>query len=620
VLVFLLVGGLIGLVVVWLGSLLAGIVSAFTAWLVAMLAVWWASRAEAEPDPGRRRFLAVAGVGGLAWAAGGAAIGRLLATAARPDARLAQREMARRLGAEYMELVKRAYHPGRSGDLQLLVAPFNSANYAPESLSLVPRDPRTSHAAVWMYLMRVPLVVHAPGIVQPMDSVERVTLADLAPTTASLIGVEDWPDDRDGRVLPGLGANGARPKVVVTFVIDGGGWNALDLWPGRTPTLQRLMRTGGNFRNAIHGSFPAVTATAHATIGTGAFPWKHGITGHNIRDAAQVRKAFGEIGAADPSDILLPTIADLWSAETDNRAWVGEIGYQIWHLGMLGHGGPDRPAGAKPVAVFWDEQGRRWAPQHPERYRLPTEVPGIDAYESHLASFDSPDWDPRFRPSGRQEPCCAPPIVQYQGDLIDATIRSEPIGRTGTTDLLYVNYKTPDYTGHVYGMASEWEGLLLEAVDEQLGRLVAQLDELFPGEYVLFVTADHGQCPLPDDAGGVRLDPIQLRVAIEGKFGGLFDPVQEVVPSEVYLHPDRLADAGADVEDVAAFVAGLTYRQNLGPYVPASAVEQRLLDRKEFAAVFATPFLEELSRADLTGLGDTSFSGPDVDPGIPSAL
>jgi hypothetical protein len=620
VIAFVVVGGLIGLVVTWLGSLLAGAASALAVWVVGMVAVWWASRAEAAPDAGRRRFLVGAGAGGLVWAAGGTGIGRLLATAGRPDARLAQREMARRLGAEYMELVERAYHPGRSGDLQLLVAPFNSANYAPESLSLVPRDPRTSHAAVWMYLMRVPLVVHGPGIVEPMDSVERVTLADLAPTTASLMGVEDWPADRDGRVLPGLRTGGVSPKVIVTFVIDGGGWNALHLWPGRWPTLERLMHTGANFRNAIHGSFPAVTATAHATIGTGAFPWKHGITGHNIRDGAEVRKAFGEIGAADPSDILLPTIADLWSAETGNRAWVGEIGYQIWHLGMLGHGGPGRPTGAKPVAVFWDERERRWAPQHPERYRLPAEVPGIDAYESHLASFDSPGWDPQFRPRGRQEPCCAPPIVSYQGDLIEATIRSEPIGRTGTTDLLYINYKAPDYTGHVYGVASEWEGLLLEAVDEQLGRLVAQLEELFPGEYVLFVTADHGQCPLPDDAGGVRLDPIQLRDAIEGRFGGLFDPVQEVVPSEVYLHVDRLGDAAADVEDVAAFVAGLTYRQNLGPYVPASAVEQEMLDRKEFAAVFATPFLEEMRRGGLAGLGDTAYAGPDVDPGIPAAL
>jgi hypothetical protein len=361
-----------------------------------------------------------------------------------------------------------------------------------------------------------------------------------------------------------------------------------------------------------------VTATAHATIGTGAFPWKHGITGHNIRDGQLVRKAFGEPGHADSGDLVLPTLADLWSAETGNRTWVGELGYQIWHLAMIGHGGPDRDE--PPVAVYWDQPGHRWAPQHPERYRLPVEVPDIGVYETHVQAFESPDWDPQFRPTGIQEPCCAPPIVRYQGDLVEATLRSEPVGRTGTTDLLYINYKSPDYTGHVYGMGSEWEGLLIEAVDAELGRLIGQLEKLFPGEYVVIATADHGQCPLPDSVGGVRLDPIQLQATLESEFGGLFDPVQEVVPSEVYLHPSRLADAGADIEDVAAFLSELTYRQNLAPYVPASAIEQDLLDRKEFAAVFSTPFLEELVAGSLASYGSTTYTQPGVDPGVPQRI
>ena len=58
-------------------------------------------------------------------------------------------------------------------------------------------------------------------------------------------------------------------------------------------------------------------------------------------------------------------------------------------------------------------------------------------------------------------------------------------------------------------MGSKWTGLQLRAVDEELGRLRSMLDERFD-EYALIVTADHGQCPLPDSVGGVRLDPIQL--------------------------------------------------------------------------------------------------------------
>ena len=48
------------------------------------------------------------------------------------------------------------------------------------------------------------------------------------------------------------------------------------------------MGPGRNYRNAITGSFPAVTACAHASIGTGTFPSQHGITGHNIRDGSKV--------------------------------------------------------------------------------------------------------------------------------------------------------------------------------------------------------------------------------------------------------------------------------------------------------------------------------------------
>jgi hypothetical protein len=90
--------------------------------------------------------------------------------------------------------------------------------------------------------------------------------------------------------------------------------------------------------------------------------------------------------------------------------------------------------------------------------------------------------------------------------------------------------------------------------------------------------------------------------------------VESVVPSEVFLNVDRLRDnGGATIEDVAASLADYRYRHNLGPYVPRSAVEQDLLDQKEFAAVFGTTFLESLTGRDLATYGDTAYA--DGDPG-----
>jgi Type I phosphodiesterase / nucleotide pyrophosphatase len=608
----------------WHGVLLGAIVGAM------VLAV--GLRIGARPaggdgyDSGRRRLLTWAALGGLMWVAGGAAIGRAIRRIAAPDTGPILDEMAHGLGSEYMQLLHRTYRPGRAGELQLLLAPFNSSNYENESTSLVPRDPRTSHASVWMYLERIPLAVYAPGMVDPATNDQRVTLADIAPTIAQLISFDGWPNDREGRPLPGLAGGAVPPKAVVVFVIDGGGWNVLEKWSAAWPHTRDVFAKSMLYRNAIHGSFPAVTACAHATIGTGTFPRDHGITGHNIRDGSGVRKTYGTPGRAQPSDILLPTLADLWYDADPGRTWVGEIGYQVWHLGMLGRGGTKRPAGDKPVAVYWDElrklgDARQWQPHNPDLYRLPREMPGLDVFDGHKASY-APNAPPPniFDPQARQVDCCSPPIVQYEGDLIDATIRSEGIGTHEKTDLLFINFKSPDYTGHIYNFLDDHERIVLEAVDAEIGRLVSTLESMFaPGEFVLFLTADHGQCPLPDTVNGARLDPVQLQADIERAFGRtLFGVVQYVAPSEVFLDRKGLWDAGVSADEVAAFLRNYRYRDNIGPYVPRAAIERNLMDDPEFAGLFGADYLESLTPDRVVGFGQTKY--PDADPGIPDYL
>ena len=83
----------------------------------------------------------------------------------------------------------------------------------------------------------------------------------------------------------------------------------------------------------------------------------------------------------------------------------------------------------------------------------------------------------------------------------------------------------------------------------------------------------------------------------------------------MYLDRDALRDAGASVDDVAAALRHLTYRENLGPYVPASAIEQQYLDNAEFAAVFSSDFIANLTSLDA--YGQTRYDGDEVDRGIP---
>jgi hypothetical protein len=571
-----------------------------------------------EPaDPSRRRILGLLGLAGIVVVTGGAMVGRTIRKVTRPDPAPALDAMAREIGSQALELVRRTYRSGRSGDLQLVVAPWSSSNYPQESVSLMPHDPRSSHALPWMYLERVPIAVHAPGIVKPSDGTARVSLADLAPTAAQLMGFDGFTA-ADGVPLPGIPRPSTPPKVIVTFVIDGGGWNVLTHWKDAWPNLSRLLATSATYRNAIMGSFPAVTACAHATIGTGAFPRTHGITGHNIRDGGKVRKAYGTPGRAVPDDILVPTLADRWTQETNNRAWVGEVGYQIWHLGMLGRGGS--PLGDKPVAVYWDEaRTGAWQPQNPDLYRLPRAVPALSVLEQEQASYHDPGVDDEFTKfaPGLRRVCCSPPIIRYQGDLIEAAFDSERIGQHDATDLLYINYKSPDYTGHVYNMLSLRTKFALAAVDEQLGRLARMLETRFaPGEYALIVTADHGQCPTVDIAGGVRVDPIQLQKDLDVEFGSALGIVTSVVPSEVYLDERALWDAGATRDHVAAFLRDYRYRDNIGPYVKRNAIEWDRMDQRPFAAVLSTDYIEGIRYGNLSPFGSGVYDAGS-DPGIP---
>ena len=49
-------------------------------------------------------------------------------------------------------------------------------------------------------------------------------------------------------------------------------------------------------------------------------------------------------------------------------------------------------------------------------------------------------------------------MIEYQGDLVEATLSNESIGDPTAPGLLFINYKSPDYTGHVYGMFDPMTG------------------------------------------------------------------------------------------------------------------------------------------------------------------
>jgi hypothetical protein len=122
---FALLGGAVAFIVAALGSTQLALVAGLLCFAIGMVVLALRTRPESASahDPGRRRFLTLAGLGGFAWIFVGGALGRATRSRTFPDPVPIQNAMADDLGAEYMELIRRAYHPSRSGELQLVLAP-----------------------------------------------------------------------------------------------------------------------------------------------------------------------------------------------------------------------------------------------------------------------------------------------------------------------------------------------------------------------------------------------------------------------------------------------------------------------------------------------------------------
>jgi arylsulfatase A-like enzyme len=486
-----------------------------------------------------------------------AAVAVVLTGGLRADPAPSFREQECALPESWLTAVRRGRFEGRSGDISLL--PRYPAYMASGAGGW-------SHSGPWPYLTHVPLVFYGPGVIPKRGSVSPpVTIADVAPTIAALLDI--GLPAHAGRSLDDVtrphSRGGARPKLVLTVVWDGGGWNVLRQWPDAWPNLRRLMHGGVSYSSAHVGSSPSVTPAVHTTLGTGSFPWQHGITGIPLRDEhGAVVDSF--LRGESSRFIRVPTLAERWDARTGNRALVGMVGYEPWHLGMIGQGA-ERPGGDRDDAAWLNIKTNEWI-SNDEHYRLPPAILATKGLERDLRATDAADGkvDGAWRdnailddPSRAEE---VPGFIHYHARALQGLISAEGYGDDNVTDLLFTNFKQIDRDGHYYNMASpEVRDTVVES-DEALGRIARFLDRsVGRGNYVVVVTADHGQQPDEAAINGYGIDPNELESDIRAEFGPV---IRGVWPTEAFLHPKVMAARGVTVADVARFIAGYRLRDN----------------------------------------------------------
>jgi hypothetical protein len=493
----------------------------------------------------------------------------------------------------------RGYRPDRSGNIQLLTP-------EPDFIG----QGGLPHSGPWDYIADVPLVWYGPGYVAPTGEVDRrVTLADLAPTQAELLGFDfDAPDGSvlDEALLPSA-ERAEPPRLLVVVVWDGAGDVTLDEWPDAWPVLQRLAAEGTSYTEAEVGSSPPSTAQIHATIGTGAFTRTHGMIGHHFRIGPRLVAPW-DLG---PRFLGAPTFADLYDRAMDNEPVVGTVAMVDLHLGMMSHGslwgGGDQDIAVlrqqgKPTAI--GEEGVGWVlnPVVEPFYELPDHVNDLPPIATY---FDVTD-----RADGRQdglwleEPIDdartlfgfhTPARIPFQQRVVEEVVRREGFGTDDVPDLLFLNYKLTDEVGHIHTLNSEYMRDAVAAQDEALGQLVALLDqEVGQGRWVVAVTSDHGHTPDPEVSGATAISPGLVAGAVNARFDTDGDDTDVVVftqPTMMHIDVEELTEQGATLEDVSRFILTLRKGDVASTQWPGPADE---LDDPAFEAAYPSAMLETL--------------------------
>ncbi len=478
-----------------------------------------------------------------------------------------------------------------------------------QDILFVPNEPNyvgafdyTSHTGPWDYVAEVPLVVYGPGLIPSIGAVDRpVTLADVYPTVGALTGVD--LDERDGDPLTEtLGNDRPRPRVILSVMWDGVGNNVLERFPDKWPVLEGMMEQGVSYTAATVGSSPSITPSTHSTFGSGYFPRTHGVTAIKYRDdSGRVREAFDDLL---PQDLKTTTFSDDLDEAFDGRSKVGLVAWQTWHLGMMGKGaslpGADRDhlgiitgkTHGKLAETNRDYYKKAWAELDPaglqrridETDRIDGTVDGLWEGQEIAEHKNNPAW------------------VQWEADLLIQMIDEKKYGSDGITDLVLTNFKATDMIGHQLSMDSRQMGVVLEAQDAALGRLVDHLEGSVE-DFVVIVTADHGNTPKASRTGAWPISTGELTRDLDRRFGVPKERSMIItMPAHgIFLNRRMTSRLGIDETDIARYLNRYTIRNNWpsGEVLPAGYRDRG--DEPVFAAAFPIDLMDDIARCRFEG-------------------
>ncbi len=395
----------------------------------------------------------------------------------------------------------------------------------------------------------------------------------------------------------------ARPKLVVGLMVDQMRWDYLYRYQNRYGQggFNRLLNQGFSCENTFIPYTPTATGCGHASVYSGTVPAINGITGNNWWDTKLQRSVYcvedksvrtvgsdSRDGEMSPRNMVSNTVTDELRLATNFRSKV--IGISIKDRGAI------LPAGHSANAAYWYDESKgifisstyymkdlpQWVKDFNAR-KLPdtyykegwkTLYP-IDTYTQ--SSADAKDYErteigPKnsfpydmsgFIGKDYYKLPFLPQAASYTFEMAKAAAIHEQLGKNKETDFLAVSISSPDYAGHSFGPNSiEIEDTYLR-LDKDVEQFLNFLDaQVGKGNYLLFLTADHGAAHVPDflkennlPGGSIPLGSLVRKV--NGLAENKFKIKNAIINSTYYnlaLNHKQIDSLGIDHEELKSFL------------------------------------------------------------------